>query len=42
MVLPPKEYGSTPEEFGEKKLNLQRIPYFFQSTYRNPQFLRLI
>ena len=32
MGLPPKEYGSTPEEFGEKKLNPQRIPYFFQST----------
>ena len=39
MGLPPKEYGSTPEEFGEKKLNPQRIPYFFSVyTYRNPQF----
>ena len=32
MGLPSKEYGSTTEEFGETKLNPQRIPYFFQST----------
>ena len=43
MGLASKEYGSTPEEFGEKKLNPQRIPYFFSVyTYRNPQFLWLI
>lgn len=39
MGLPSKEYGSTTEEFGETKLNPQRIPYFFPVyTYRNPQF----
>lgn len=39
MGLPSKEYGSTTEEFGETKLNPQRIPYFFAVyTYRNPQF----
>ena len=43
MGLTPKEYGSTPEELGEKRLNPQRIPYFFSVyTYRNPQFLGLI
>ena len=42
MGLPSKEYGSTTEEFGETKLNPQRIPYFFSVyTYRNPQFYGL-
>ena len=42
MGLPSKEYESTTEEFGETKLNPQRIPYFFSVyTYRNPQFYGL-
>ena len=29
MVLPPKEYGSTPEEFGEKSLTFKEFHIFF-------------